>query len=238
VDPQAVTLGEHQQLGVEEPAVVLDERQQRPRDVGADRLEAALGVAEPGPQDRSQEVVVGARDQLALEPAGDPRAARQPAADRELAVARDQRRDQRSQRPQVGRQVDVHVAEDVGLAGRPGGPQRPAAALGVEVAHPHARQLGRQPAGDGEGRVDAGVVGDHDPPAVRQLATQEGVQRPDRALQPGLLVVDRDDHLDQRPVCVPVWHERHYPARLEARAMNPVRRASERRRSHQARIGQ
>jgi len=43
VDPQPRALGEHQQLGVEEPAGVLHQGQQLVRHVGADRLEAGNG---------------------------------------------------------------------------------------------------------------------------------------------------------------------------------------------------
>ena len=46
LDPQAGPLGEHEELGVEEPGVVLDVRQERARGVGAHRLEAALRVTE------------------------------------------------------------------------------------------------------------------------------------------------------------------------------------------------
>ena len=49
VDAQPGPLGEHQQFGVEEPAGVLDQRQQPLGDVLADRLEAALRVGEPDP---------------------------------------------------------------------------------------------------------------------------------------------------------------------------------------------
>ena len=73
VDAQARALGQHQQLGVEEPAGVLDQRQQPPGDVGADGLEAALGVGEPGRQRAAQQQVVGARDELPLRPADHPR---------------------------------------------------------------------------------------------------------------------------------------------------------------------
>ena len=45
-DAQAQALGRDQQLGVEEPLVVLNERQQLLRRVAAQGLEAALGVAE------------------------------------------------------------------------------------------------------------------------------------------------------------------------------------------------
>ena len=73
VDAQAGALGQHQQLGVEEPAGVLDQRQQPPGDVRADRLEAALGVGEPGLQRAAQQQVVAAGDDLPLRAADDPR---------------------------------------------------------------------------------------------------------------------------------------------------------------------
>ena len=55
VDAQPGALGQHEQLGVEEPAAVLDERQQLPGAVGPDRLEAALRVGEAVAQRRVQE---------------------------------------------------------------------------------------------------------------------------------------------------------------------------------------
>ena len=70
---------EHQQLGVEEPAGVLDQRQQVLGDVPADRLEAALRVAEPGGQRAAQQQVVAARDAA---PACAPRTTRDPRASR------------------------------------------------------------------------------------------------------------------------------------------------------------
>src|SRR6202022_4500079 len=50
VDAQPVLLGEQQQFGVEEPFLVLDLRQQCLNDLGAGRLETALGVGEAGRQ--------------------------------------------------------------------------------------------------------------------------------------------------------------------------------------------
>ena len=44
------------------------------------------------------------------------RAARQARPDRDVGVPRHERRDERQQRAQVGREVDVHVGDDVGLA--------------------------------------------------------------------------------------------------------------------------
>ena len=91
VDAQTAALGEHQQLGVEEPTGVLDQRQQVLGDVPADRLEAALRVAEPGGQRAAQQQVVAARDDLSLGAADHPRPAGQPGADRDVGVPGHQR---------------------------------------------------------------------------------------------------------------------------------------------------
>ena len=198
VDPQAATLGEDEQLGVEEPPVVLDLGQQRPGSVGADRLEATLGVGEARAQGQAQQPVVGARDELALGTALHARSACQARSDRDVAMARDEARDQRQQRAQVGREIDVHVAEDVRVAARPRRAQRPAAALGREVQDARARELERECPRDRVCGVGARVVGDHDPPRERDVRREERVQATDRALEPGLLVVDGHDDVDQR----------------------------------------
>ena len=75
VDAQAVSLGDHEELGVEEPALVLDERQQDGHEVAPDGLEPALGVAEASPHERSQQAVVDPRDHFAAGAAHDARAA-------------------------------------------------------------------------------------------------------------------------------------------------------------------
>ena len=58
VDAQAVALREEQQLGVEEPAVVLDRGQESPRDARPHRLEPALRVAHARREHRAQDQVV------------------------------------------------------------------------------------------------------------------------------------------------------------------------------------
>jgi hypothetical protein len=116
VDPQPGPLGQHQQLGVEEPGGVPYQRQQLCGHIRTDRLETALRVGEPGPQHAVQQRVVPARDQLAPRPADHPGRPGQPGPDREVTVSRDQRRHQRQQRVQVGGQIDVHVREHVGVA--------------------------------------------------------------------------------------------------------------------------
>jgi hypothetical protein len=195
VDPEPGTLGDREQLGVEEPLLVVHERQQLPCRVAADRLEAALGVAEPDPQRPTQDQVVAAGDQLALHPALDPRRARQPRPDREIGVAADQRGDQRQQGVEVGRQVDVHVDEDVAVGPAPRLLERTTTTLLGEVLDPDLRVLVAQPARDDRGAIGGGVVGDRDPEAPGQVL--EGGQHPvHRRRELGLLVVHRDHHVE------------------------------------------
>ena len=130
-------------------------------------LEAALRVGEARAQHGAQQAVVGARDELALEAAHDARRAGQARADGDVAVARQQRRHQREQAAQVGRQVDVHVAEHARVAARPGLAQGEPAALAVQAQDLDAGQLVRERRGDGGRRVGARVVGDDDPPGER-----------------------------------------------------------------------
>ena len=200
VDPQAGALGQHQHLGVEEPAGVLDQRQEPLRDVGADGLEAALRVGESGLQRAAQQQVVAARDELPLRPADDPRSAAEPGADREVGVPGDQRGDQGQQGGEVGREVDVAVGEHGRVGGSPDRPQRPPAALLLEPDRRHGRDLAGQRPRDRRGGVGAGVVGDRDPVAVREVRGQVGVQAPDRRLEVGLLVVDGDDDVEHDAV--------------------------------------
>ena len=96
--------------------LVRHQRQQLPRLAGADRLEPALRVGEPGPERDAEQEVVAARDDLALWPADDPRAAGQPGPDRDVAVPGEQRGDEGKQRVQVRGQVHVHVREQLGVA--------------------------------------------------------------------------------------------------------------------------
>ena len=100
--------------------------QQPLRHVAPDRLETALRVGEPGRQRAAQDQVVGPGDHLALRTAHHPRATGQPGADRQVGVAGDQRRDQRQQCVQVGRQVHVHVRQHRRVGGRPRRPAAPA----------------------------------------------------------------------------------------------------------------
>jgi hypothetical protein len=143
-----------------------------------------------------QDAVVGARDELALRAADDPRTARQPRADRHVAVAGQERRDERQQRAQVRRQVDVHIADDLGVAARPGRAQGATAALFGEAQEPDAGQVVGQRGGDLRGCVGARVVGDDDAPRERQLGRQVVVQPADRGGEDALLVEDRHDDLD------------------------------------------
>ena len=133
-------------------------------------LEAALRVGEARAQHRVQQAVVGARDELALGPAHDARAERA----RRVPIARSLWPESSgatsgSRRAQVGRQVDVHVADDPRVAARPGRAQRAAAALALEAQELDAAAArARAPRAIAGVRVGARVVGDDDPPGERE----------------------------------------------------------------------
>ncbi len=144
VDAQPGPFGQDQQLGVEEPAAVLHHRQQPLGHLPPDRLEPALGVAEPGGEGGAQDEVVGARDELPLRPAYHPRTPGEPGADGQVGVAGDQRGDQREEGVEVGGEVDVHIGEDGCVGGRPDRTERPPAPLLLQPHRPHPAQLRRE----------------------------------------------------------------------------------------------
>jgi hypothetical protein len=200
MDPQPGPLGQYEQLGVEEPAVVGGQRQKLAGGVGADRLEPALRIGEACAEGGVQQEVVGTRDEFPARAAHYPRAPRQPGADRHVAVPGEQGREQREQRVQVGGQVDVHVGVHVGVAGRPDGAQRPAAARPLDLDGPDRRQLGLQRHGLRPGAVGAAVVRDGDPRGDRELIPKVSVQPPDAGRQVVVLVADRNDDFDLHAV--------------------------------------
>ena len=193
---QPGTLGKHEELRVEEPGLVADLGQQQPGDVGAHRLEAALSVPKPDPQNAAEDQVVRARDELALRAPRDARPAGKSAPDGNLAVTRKKGRDERQEGVQVGRQVDVRVRDDGRLAGEPGLPERPAAPLLVEVEGADAGHRVGQSPGDHPGGVGAGVVRDRDRRGERETVIEVGPEPAHTGLEVGLLVVHRDDDVD------------------------------------------
>ena len=99
-------------------------------------------------------------------------AAGQPGADRDVAVAGQQRGDQRQQRVQVGGQVDVHVGDHP----RRRWPTRRAAARGRGPSRRGARRAtpgsSRPARWRRPGAVGAGVVGDRDRGREREVRRQ------------------------------------------------------------------
>ena len=119
-----------EKFGVEEPFAVLYQWQQAPGDIGSYRFEAALGVGEPRLQRRFEDEVVAARDEFTFGAAYDPGCRRQPGADGEIGMAGHQWCDKREQSVEVGRQIDIHVGDDLGVGSFPHRPQGTTAALG------------------------------------------------------------------------------------------------------------
>ena len=84
-----------------------------------------------------------------------------------------------------GGQVDVHVRDDLGRAGRPGCAKRVAAALAGQDHGLHAIERGGQTLGHQGGTVGAAVVDDGHQGAEREGLVEVAAQRGDAGLQGG-----------------------------------------------------
>ena len=133
------------------------------------------------------------------------------AADRQVRVPRQQRRDQREQGVEVRGQVHVHVHQDLGPRGRPDLLEGTAPALLLQEHHPHLVVLVGEPVRHQGRAVGAGVVGDRDAEGVRQPG-QVLVDPRDRPGEVHLLVVDRDHHVERG--CVRVRERQAAGSRL------------------------
>jgi hypothetical protein len=196
MDAQADPVGEVQQLGVEEPAVVLHEREHAIGDVRADGLEATLRVGQRGTQCAAEQQVVAAGDELPLGAADDPGRRAEPAADGQVGVPADQGRHKGQQGGQISGQVDVHVGQHSGIRPQPGPAQRPSPPRLRQHQQLDAGQLGSDPAAHVERAVGAGVLGDRDPERVGKRSGQVAVQAAQARVQAGLLVVHRHHHVE------------------------------------------
>jgi hypothetical protein len=132
-------------------------------------------------------------------------------SDRQVAVPADQRRDQRQHRAQVGRQIDVHVADHVRVAVRPHLTERAAAALPLQVNELDALEVLCERLREHGGPVRARVVGDDDATGEREVRPNVLVEPADRSRKRRHLVVDRDHDVDTR--LGREMHGRHHRAR-------------------------
>src|SRR5262249_37457962 len=157
---------------------------------------AALRVREASRECTAQQKVVAAGDDLAFRTTYDARSPSEARADRDIGVPRNQRRDQRQQRREVGGQVDGHVREDGRGRGGPDGTQRPPAALRRDPYRDDARQLDGELVGQQWSRIGARVVRDRDPERVRKRRNEVRVQPPHAGPEIDLLVVYGDDDVE------------------------------------------
>jgi hypothetical protein len=111
-------------------------------------------------------------------------------------VARKQRRDERQEAAQVGREVDVHVTDDPRPARAPGGAQRAPTALALLAQVFDAGQRAGEPGRERGRGVRAGVVRHDDAPRERELGAQEAVQPAQARLEGHRLVVHGHDDVD------------------------------------------
>lgn len=118
-------------------------------------------------------------------------------------MARQQGCDQRVQRVEVGRQVDIHVDEDVGTGSGPRVLEGAPAALLVQPDGTDIVVLMRELACQQICRIGAGIVGDRDPEGERHRpeVVPDGRHRLDEG---PFLVEDRYDDVEDRGQDVPV----------------------------------
>ena len=194
-------LRDDQQLGVEEPSLVVNQGHEVAGNLRAHRLESALRIAKPRVQHATKQKVVSARDELTSRAPADPRSRGEPAADGDVGAPREDGRNQCCQRLQPCREVDVHVRDDVRITRQPGAPERPAATLFLKVDAAHAVQQACEPHADEPSCVVTRVVDDGDPRGEWNLLVDKCVQRAHALLQDALLVVHGDRNVQDRRAC-------------------------------------
>ncbi len=124
---------------------------------------------------------------------GDVRPGREARSDRDVRVPRDEGGDEREERVEIGREIDVHVSDDLGVARAPRLPQRASPTLAVEVDRVHTVELAGQLDGLRPGAVRGSVVDDRDAPREREAGGQVRVQSADAGSERGFLVEHRND---------------------------------------------
>src|SRR6185503_10092616 len=159
VDAQTRTLGQDQQLRVEEPLRVLGGGHDIAGPRPVEELEPALmildGRAEEGPHER----VVPAREHLAAESAAGMGAGEKPRSDHDVR-SRLQPPQRFGQRLQMRGEVDVHVADPRRLGGEERTPQRAPASLLRHVNGSYLRMGACQSFPDGSGVVRRAIAQD------------------------------------------------------------------------------
>jgi len=137
-----------------------------------------------------QQHVVTARDQLALEAARDLRTGCEARPDREVSASFEQWEHKLTQRRQVGRQIDIHVGEDIRIASHPCDAQRVAAALAIEVQDLDVLELVSEHPRDVERHVAARLIGDRDLSRDGEALREVRVQPAHARLEDPVIVVD------------------------------------------------
>jgi hypothetical protein len=94
------------------------------------------------------------------------------------------------ERVKIGREIDVHVGDGVGIARAPSGAQREAASLVLQVHRAQLGELHREQACHSKRAVGTGVVRDCDLEREIEVAFQVRVQCADARGEHALLVVD------------------------------------------------
>ena len=191
-DFEAALLGDEQQLCVQEPGVVYDVGQDALGGLAGDGFEAALGVGEAAAEHELNEYVVAAGGDLSLEGALVHLGPLGQAGAVSYIRAVLQGLDHEWEGPDVGGEVNVHVAEDGGGALQPGLLQGAAPATLLQADVGDVREQLRELLADVQGAVNGAVVGDDDAVRVGDGLGEE-LPKPGDAHGQGLLFVQHGD---------------------------------------------
>ena len=115
----AHALGEDQKLGIEEPFIVLDERQQHVGRLGGYRLKSALRVVKMHAQIALQHAVVRTRDKLSFGAALHARCRQQTRAKTNVGTPVQNGADKLGNLSNIGGEVDIHIGAHAGLRRAP-----------------------------------------------------------------------------------------------------------------------
>ena len=110
MDAEAVSFRQDEELRVEEPVIVVHQWEQELCRFAAGRLEPACRIPELVPQGAPQQERCRCREHgFTTSATQDVSARGEAAADRHVAVSREERRHQRQQGPEVSGEIDIHV---------------------------------------------------------------------------------------------------------------------------------
>jgi hypothetical protein len=202
VNPVAGFFADDKQLGIEEPHIVLDMRDEHIHHLSGHGFETALRVGEAGEEHCLDHEVIGSRNELAFDAAHRVRSLHETGAGAYVVTFMGESMDHGGKGIQIRGKIDIHVAHDVRIAAGPGALECPAAAFLLEAEIADALEFTDKRFRNHGCAIDGGVVRDFYAPVISgHVFTEEGMQHGDADGKSFLFVVhgDGDEQFHERP---------------------------------------